>query len=118
MDIKVVVKYETNRAFKDKYTKQEIKCGDVLEIDIERMKELNERNAGRVVDILVEQPELSNPNYVDKGDKKKPETEKNKKEKFEENNVNKIKDLAEEIKIELTKAKKDEIIEEILQKQK
>ncbi len=122
MSTKIIIKYQTNRAFKDKYSKKEVKLGDIIDVDIKRMKELNKHNAGRVVDIIVEEePEtpLVNPEEND-GETKNinnGQPEKYTKEQLEEFSVNKLKELAEKMQIELTKARKDEIIEEILQAQ-
>ncbi len=122
MSTKIIIKYQTNRAFKDKYSKKEVKLGDIIDVDIKRMKELNKHNAGRVVDIIVEEePEtpLVNPEEND-GETKNVnngQPEKYTKEQLEEFSVNKLKELAEKMQIELTKARKDEIIEEILQAQ-
>ncbi len=122
MSTKIIIKYQTNRAFKDKYSKKEVKLGDIIDVDIKRMKELNKHNAGRVVDIIVEEePEtpLVNPEEND-GETKNinnGQPEKYTKEQLKEFSVNKLKELAEKMQIELTKARKDEIIEEILQAQ-
>ena len=49
--MEVLVKYQAQKNFKDKVTKKEVKLNDVLEVSIERMKELNAKNAGRVIDL-------------------------------------------------------------------
>lgn len=119
--MKIIVKYRTNKAFKDKNTKELVKVNDLLEVSVERMKELNARNVGIVEDIVVveETPEISK----EKNEKEKMEPEKpadpegkknHTKEELQALNVNELKELAEKEKIELTKAKKDEIISEIL----
>lgn len=107
MSEKVIVKYQVNKGFKDKYTKEEIKADKVIDISIERMKELNEHNVGKVIDILVK----SEIEETQKEETKNEYTQ----EELEKMTVNELKDLAEKMKIELTKAKKEEIIQEILE---
>ena len=113
MSEKIIVKYQVNKGFKDKYTKEEIKADKVIDISIKRMKELNEHNVGKVIDILVERDVEET---LKEDDPKKEET-KNEytQEELEKMTVNELKDLAEGMKIELTKAKKEEIIQEILE---
>ena len=113
----MIIKYEVERTFKDKYSKEIIVKDTVLDVTIERMKELNMKKFGRVVDIILDSDEQENliPE-ADNGKTEKVEenTEKYTKEQLENKTVNQLKDLAEEIKCELTKAKKEEIIEELL----
>ena len=45
--MKIIVKYRTSKAFRDKNTKEQVKANDLLEVSVERMKELNAGNAGR-----------------------------------------------------------------------
>ena len=116
----IIVKYKVDKAFTDKNTKEKIKIGDIIEIGVERMKELNKHNVGKSIDITVnEDVNIKEDGKESQGEKTKgePEKEKYSKEKLEALSVNELKDLAEKIKIELTKAKKDEIIAEILEKQ-
>lgn len=117
MSTNVIVKYKVERPFTDKFTKEDITISKILEIDIERMKELNKHNIGRVVDIIVEEDTNTNEKITDNKEPKETK-EKYTKEQLEALTVNDLKDLAEKMQIELTKAKKDEIIEEILENQK
>ena len=127
----MIIKYEVERTFKDMYTKEIIPKDTVLNIDLKRMKELNKKKFGRVIDIIfVEADAEENKNETMKDNENKDEeekteqtdktenveenTEKYTKEQLENMTVNQLKDLAEEIKCELTKAKKEEIIEELL----
>lgn len=134
MEIKegqMIIKYQAERTFKDMYTKEIIPKDTVLNIDLKRMKELNKKKFGRVIDIIfVEADAAENQNETMKDNENKDEeekteqtdktenveenTEKYTKEQLENMTVNQLKDLAEEIKCELTKAKKEEIIEELL----
>ena len=50
----MVIKYKVEVGFKDKYTGEKIKKDRVLDIDIKRMKELNEKGKGRVIDIIID----------------------------------------------------------------
>ncbi len=121
----MIIKYEVERTFKDKYSKEIIVKDTVLDVTIERMKELNMKKFGRVVDIILDSDEQENlipeadngkteNEQTDKTEKVEENTEKYTKEQLENMTVNQLKDLAEEIKCELTKAKKEEIIEELL----
>lgn len=121
----MIIKYEVERTFKDKYSKEIIVKDTVLDVTIERMKELNMKKFGRVVDIILDSDEQENlipeadngkteNEQTDKTEKVEENTEKYTKEQLENKTVNQLKDLAEEIKCELTKAKKEEIIEELL----
>nr|DAM54144.1 MAG TPA: HeH/LEM domain [Caudoviricetes sp.] len=120
--MEVLVKYQAQKNFKDKVTKKEVKLNDVLEVSIERMKELNAKNAGRVIDIIIKDNEKDG-NSTEEKDTTKDENIKEdlgvketkcSREDLEKMTVNQLKDFAEENKIELTKEKKTEIIEEIL----
>ncbi len=130
----MIIKYLVEEAFKDKYTKKDIVANTVLEVDIKRMKELNEKKKGRVIDIILDnnivetkeekepeikegQNEITNENT--KGLEANGKQEKNSKEVYtteqlEDMTVNDLKELADKIGCELKKAKKDEIIQEIL----
>jgi len=131
----MIIKYEVERTFKDKYSKEIIIKNTVLDVTIERMKELNMKKFGRVVDIILDSDEQENlipeddnkqsenkkadnekteNEQTDKTDNVEENTEKYTKEQLENMTVNQLKDLAEELKCELTKAKKEEIIEELL----
>lgn len=110
----IIVKYKVEKPFTDKYTKEEVKENDIIEISVERMKELNEKSAGRAIDIIVSEEEQE-----EKEEKEQENPEKKtefSKEDLEKLTVNELKDLAEKNKIELTKATKKEIINEILSK--
>ena len=121
----MIIKYEVERTFKDKYSKEIIVKDTVLDVTIERMKELNMKKFGRVVDIILDSDEQENlipeadngkteNEQTDKTEKVEENTEKYTKEQLENMTVNQLKELAEELKCELTKAKKEEIIEELL----
>ncbi len=120
----MIIKYLVERSFRDKNTKKNIMASSVIDVDIARMKELNEKKAGRVVDIILDNQE-TNVNDIenkepeqeiqedidnDKVDSIKLYTE----EQLKEKTVNELKEIAESIGLELTQAKKDDIIEEIL----
>ena len=120
----MIIKYLVERSFRDKNTKKDIMASSVIDVDIARMKELNEKKAGRVVDIILDNQE-TNVNDIenkepeqeiqedidnDKVDSIKLYTE----EQLKEKTVNELKEIAESIGLELTQAKKDDIIEEIL----
>ena len=123
----IIVKYRTSRGFTDKNTKAEIKANDLIDVTVERMKELNAANAGRAEDIIVAEKtkedtiidpekdpqELKGEKKTDSGPSVKS-TNSHTKEELEALTVNQLKELAEKEKIELTKARKDEIISEIL----
>ena len=122
--MEVLVKYQAQKNFKDKVTKKEVKLNDVLEVSIERMKELNSKNAGRVIDVIIKSNEKDGNSTEEKNTPKdentKEETEvketKCSREDLEKMTVNQLKDFAEENNIELTKEKTTEIVEEILSK--
>lgn len=120
----MIIKYLVEKSFRDKNTKKNIMASSVIDVDIARMKELNEKKAGRVVDIILDNQE-TNANDIenkepeqeiqedidnDKVDSIKLYTE----EQLKEKTVNELKEIAENIGLELTQAKKDDIIEEIL----
>lgn len=120
----MIIKYLVEKSFRDKNTKKNIMATSVIDVDIARMKELNEKKAGRVVDIILDNQE-TNENDIenkepeqeiqedidnDKVDSIKLYTE----EQLKEKTVNELKEIAENIDLELTQAKKDDIIEEIL----
>ncbi len=112
----IIVKYKVDKPFTDKNTKEKVKIGDTIEINVERMKELNKHNVGKAIDVIVNDNVESDKNEHETTGEKTGE-EKYSKEQLEVMTVNDLKDLAENLKIELTKAKKDEIIAEILEKQ-
>lgn len=129
--MRVIVKYKIERPFTDKYTKQEVKINDVIEVSVERMKELNRKSAGRVVDIIIieeendkmketqEDASEKNSSEADNEDSEQPGIESKVQTKFvreelEAMTVNQLKDLAEKNGIELTKAKRAEIIDELM----
>lgn len=120
--MKIIVKYKVEEAFKDKYTKEDITVNTILEISVERMKELNAKNKGRAIDIIVlmEDDEKNQENTKEETNTESNNTEsketKYTKEQLDAMSVNKLKELAENENIELTKARKDEIVEEILEK--
>lgn len=116
----IIVKYKVDKPFTDKNTKEKIKIGDVIEIGVERMKELNEHNVGKVIDIIVNDdvnPVENEQETIGEATAEKAKKETYSKEQLEALKVNDLKDLAEKMGIELTKAKRDEIIAEILEKQ-
>lgn len=125
--MEIVVKYQAQKNFKDKVTKKEVTANDILEVSIERMKELNAKNAGRVIDVIIKDNEKAEKEEksIEEKDISKDENIKEEvvvketkcsREDLEKMTVNQLKDFAEENKIELTKEKKTEIIEEILSK--
>lgn len=122
--MEVLIKYQAQKNFKDKVTKEEVTANDILEVSIERMKELNAKNAGRVIDIIIKDNEKDGNSTEEKDTPKDENTKEGSKlkenkysrEDLEKMTVNQLKDFAEENKIELTKEKKTEIVEEILSK--
>lgn len=116
----MIIKYKVEVAFKDKYTGEKVKKDTVLDVDIKRMKELNEKGKGRVIDIIVED------SNVDESENKNQEEQEETKEsklrytenQLKEKTVNELKELAEKEGYELSKATKKDIIEEILELQK
>ena len=125
--MEILVKYQAQKNFKDKVTKKEVTANDILEVSIERMKELNAKNAGRVIDVIIKDNEKAEKEENSTEEKDIPKEENTKeeveeketkcsREDLEKMTVNQLKDFAEENKIELTKEKKTESIEEILSK--
>lgn len=123
----MIIKYKAEKTFKDKYSKEIIKENDVINVTIERMKELNEKKFGRVIDIIVEDEQLENvsteieknvennsENDTSEKNKVKEGIQKYSRDELENMTVNQLKDLAESMECELTHAKKEEIIEEII----
>lgn len=118
--MEILIKYQAQKNFKDKVTKKQVKTNDILEVNIERMKELNSKNAGRVIDVIIKDSAKVESDIENTKENVKQETKEEKvkcsKQELEQMTVNQLKDFAEENKIELTKEKKTEIIEEILSK--
>lgn len=122
--MEVRIKYETTRNFKDKETKKQIKSGDILDISLDRMKELNSKKAGRIIDVYVstenEEGKTSEiKEKVEEKDGKTEETKENTKLSYTEEQlnamtVNELKELAEKNNIELKSAKKSDIVAELL----
>ena len=48
----MVIKYYVERSFKDKYSKKNITAKSIIDVTVERMKELNSKSIGRVIDII------------------------------------------------------------------
>lgn len=125
----MVIKYYVERSFKDKYSKKNITAKSIIDVTVERMKELNSKSIGRVVDII-ENENVTKDVEKENTDIETEETDNNEntsventdsntntvytKEELSKMTVNDLKDLAESLNIELTKAKKEEIVEEIL----
>lgn len=131
----MIIKYKVEKAFIDKNTKESVFVGDVVDVNIKRMKELNAAKIGRVIDIIEDKQEIENEKLStdnekeeviapDENDEKEPiakierEEEKYTEEQLEAMKVNELKDLAEKIGCELQNATKKEIIQEILEFQK
>ena len=128
----MIIRYLVEEAFKDKYTKKDIHVNTILEVDLERMKELNEKKKGRVIDIIIENNNttISENKEIEENDDNvdtmSTDTEDDETslvegkeiytaEQLQKMTVNELKDLAERLECELTKAKKEEIIAEILE---
>ena len=119
--MEVIIKYKVEKGFKDKNTKELIKANDLIDISVERMRELNKHNIGKIVDVIVLEDKMET---VTSPEKTQEEAEKEKNEKNEKvsytqedlmkMSVNDLKEFAEKNNIELTSAKKDDIIEQIL----
>lgn len=111
--MEVRVKYRVEKSFRDKYTKKDIIKNDIIDVSVERMKELNEKLAGRVIDVIIVDKEIED---TEKENDNQAELKDNQfsKEDLEKMTVNQLKDLAEKNNIELSKARKDEIIDEII----
>lgn len=112
----MIIKYEVEVGFKDKYTGERVKKGTILDIDIKRMKELNDKGKGRVIDII--ENAVINEKEENQEEKEKTSIEKYTEEELKEKTVNELKELAEKEGYELTKATKKDIISEILELQK
>lgn len=129
--MKLVVKYKVEKPFTDKYSKEEVKQNDIIEVTVERMKELNVKSVGKVVDIIVieetdaikedlgdgseENNSKKNENELEQvgGINKVPQI-KFVREELDAMTVNQLKDLAEKNNIELTNVKKQDIIDELM----
>jgi len=132
----MVIKYKVEKSFIDKNTKETVFVDSIIDIDINRMKELNAKNIGRVIDVIEDKQEVENEKLLtndekeevvasDEVEEKEPDTEgiKNQEEKYTEEQletmkVNELKEVAEKIGCELSNATKKEIIQEILEFQK
>lgn len=131
----MVIKYKVEKAFVDKNTKETVFVDSIIDIDIKRMKELNAKNIGRVIDVIEDKQEVENEKLLANDEKeeviapdedeKKETTEKNgnevekyTEEQLETLKVNELKEVAEKIGCELSNATKKEIIQEILEFQK
>lgn len=121
----MIIKYKVEVGFKDKYTGEKVKKDTVLDVDIKRMKELNEKGKGRVIDIIMDDTNVNESKNEktdenQKADSKKKETSEVKytEEELKEKTVNELKELAEKEGYELSKATKKDIIQEILELQK
>lgn len=120
--VKVIIKYKVEKGFKDKNTKELIKANDLIDVSVERMRELNKYNIGKVVDVIVSEDNKETVMSAEKTQEeaqKEAENEKNEKvsytqEELKKMSVNDLKEFAEKNNIELTSAKKDDIIEQIL----
>ena len=129
--MKLVVKYKVEKPFTDKYSKEEVKQNDIIEVTVERMKELNVKSVGKVVDIIVIEEtdaikeDLGDGSEENNSKKNEDELEQvsgiNKvpqikfvREELDAMTVNQLKDLAEKNNIELTNVKKQDIIDELM----
>lgn len=120
--MEVIIKYKVEKGFKDKNTKELIKANDLIDVSVERMRELNKYNIGKVVDVVVLEDKMETVTSTEKTKEetqKEAEDGKNEKvsytqEELKKMSVNDLKELAEKNNIELTVAKKEEIIEQIL----
>ena len=54
----MVIKYKIEKTFRDKYSKQIVEENAVIDVTIERMKELNAKKFGRVIDIILDTEEI------------------------------------------------------------
>ena len=111
--MKLVVKYKVEKPFTDKYSKEEVKQNDIIEVTVERMKELNAKSVGRVVDILVVEEEKE-PEKLQEDIENNNLKPKFVREELEAMTVNQLKDLAQKNNIELKEAKKQDIIDELI----
>lgn len=114
--MKLIIKYKVEKPFTDKYSKEEVKKNDIIEVTVERMKELNAKSVGRVVDILVAEEAEKNPNELQEDIEENDLKPKFIKEELEAMTVNQLKDLAQKNNIELTEARKQDIINELMSK--
>lgn len=120
--IEVIIKYKVEKGFKDKKTKELIKANDLIDVSVERMRELNKHNIGKIVDVIVledEKETVTSPEKTQEEAQKKVENKQSEKvsytqEELKKMSVNDLKEFAEKNNIELTSAKKDDIIEQIL----
>ena len=119
--MEVIIKYKVEKGFKDKNTKELIKANDLIDISVERMRELNKHNIGKIVDVIVLEDKMETVTSPEKTQEEaeKEKNEKNEKvsytqEELKKMSVNDLKEFAEKNNIELTSAKKDDIIEQIL----
>ena len=120
--VKVIIKYKVEKGFKDKNTKELIKANDLIDVSVERMRELNKYNIGKVVDVVVleeKKETVTSPEKIQEEAQKEVENEQKEKvnytqEELKKMSVNDLKEFAEKNNIELTSAKKDVIIEQIL----
>ena len=113
--VKVIIKYKVEKGFKDKNTKELIKANDLIDVSVERMRELNKYNIGKVVDVVVleeKKETVTSPEKIQEEAQK--EVENYTQEELNKMSVNDLKEFAEKNNIELTSAKKDDIIEQIL----
>lgn len=114
--MELVIKYKVEKAFTDKYSKEEVKQNDIIEVTVERMKELNAKSVGRVVDILVAEEAEKDAEKLQEDIENNNSQTKFVKEELEAMTVNQLKDLAQKNNIELTEAKKQDIIDELMSK--
>ena len=115
----MIIKYKVEVGFKDKYTGEKVKKDTILDIDIKRMKELNEKGKGRVIDIIEDAVVNEKEENQEEHEKKeKTSTVKYTEEELKEKTVNELKELAEKEGYELSNATKKDIIQEILELQK
>ena len=120
--MEVIIKYKVEKGFKDKNTKELIKANDLIDVSVERMRELNKYNIGKVVDVVVleeKKETVTSPEKIQEEAQKEGENEQKEKvnytqEELKKMSVNDLKEFAEKNNIELTSAKKDDIIEQIL----
>lgn len=120
--MEVIIKYKVEKGFKDKNTKELIKANDLIDISVERMRELNEHDIGKVVDVIVLEDKMktvASPEKTQEEAQKEVENKQSEKvsytqEELKKMSVNDLKEFAEKSNIELTSAKKDDIIEQIL----
>ena len=120
--MEVIIKYKVEKVFKDKNTKELIKANDLIDISVKRMRELNKHNIGKVVDVIVSEDNKETVMSAEKTQEEAQKEVENKQsekvsythEELKKMSVNDLKEFAEKNNIELTSAKKDDIIEQIL----